>query len=69
MSLYAAVVSCRIRSPKKTGTKIHKLEVQTFRHAVPARSEGEAIQILQSTFPWTFYKHVKIQWEVIAENV
>ena len=48
--------------------KLHKSEVQLFRYAIPANSEAEANKTLQETFPWTFYKHVKVQWGLIAEN-
>jgi len=71
MNLYVARISCLLRlSKKKAGTVLRcSTSAQEFRHAVTANSQAEAIQIIQSTFPWTYYKHVKISWDVIAENV
>ena len=67
MNLYAATISCSLRAPKKT--TIHRLCLTEFRQAIAAKSEAEAAVNLQSIFPWTFYKHVKVTWELIAENV
>jgi hypothetical protein len=67
MNLYAAIITCTVRTTKKTQGTLHQQVSQTFRQPVAAISEAEATVQLQHMFPWTFYKHVKIVWELIAE--
>ena len=68
MNLYVATISCELRAPKKS-TIVHNPCLNGFRQAIAAQSQPEAAVSLQATFPWTFYKHVKVTWETIAENV
>jgi hypothetical protein len=67
MNLYAAVINCKSRTRKKSA-KVKNSD-ETFRIPVPADSPAEAKIRLESVFPWTYYKHVKVEWELIAENV
>lgn len=66
MKLYIAHITCKLKSswlgdiPADT--------VFQFQHAIASEGAVGAQQILQSTFPWTFYKHVKVTWKCISEK-
>lgn len=63
MTLFAATISCRIKAAFLNGRPDDPV---TFIHAIAANTPEEAHKQLQMSFPWAFYKHVKISWEVLA---
>ena len=64
IKLYIATITCNLKTAYLSG--LAPDTVFEFKHAIAAEGETGAAVVLQSTFPWTFYKHVKVVWTCIA---
>jgi hypothetical protein len=64
MKLFRATITCKMKSAWLSTTLTDT--IFNFTHAIAAEDEAGASQVLQSTFPWTFYKHVKVSWTCIG---
>lgn len=66
INLYTAKISCKIKTAWLGAYPADTLF--EFTHAIAATSEAGAHLVLESTFPWSFYKHVKVTWTCIASK-
>jgi hypothetical protein len=67
MKLFRARITCKLKAAYLPAD-VPADTILDFSHAIAALDMPGAAAILQSTFPWSFYKHVHVQWVVISEK-